>query len=241
MQDLGTLVPGLGSAANGINDAGHVVGQANVTPNGNTHAFADYGGGMVDLAPRLNIGSSRAFGINNNGDITGDMIVGGVQHAFVLSISALTDLGTLGGSLSLGYAINASGQVVGESETPGDLTFHAFLYHGGVMTDLGTLGGTLSYAKALNDNGEIVGVSTLVNNTQRPFVYKNGVMADLNSLTELLPAEAGRLEENVSYGLKSFAHDLVIRKLSPASSGSVPYFMSSRLCELVRYFSIPKF
>ena len=59
--------------------------------------------------------------------------------------------------------------------------------------------------------------------------------------TELLPAEAGRLEENVSYGLKSFAHDLVIRKLSPASSGSVPYFMSSRLCELVRYFSIPKF
>ena len=38
--------------------------------------------------------------------------------------------------------------------------------------------------------------------------------------TELLPAEAGRLEEIVSYGLKSFAHDLVIRKLSPLSSGS---------------------
>ena len=26
----------------------------------------------------------------------------------------------------------------------------------------------------------------------------------------------------VSYGLKSFAHDLVMRKLSPPSSGSVP-------------------
>ena len=38
--------------------------------------------------------------------------------------------------------------------------------------------------------------------------------------TELLPAEAGRLEEIVSYGLKSFAHDLVIQKLSPPSSGS---------------------
>jgi hypothetical protein len=40
--------------------------------------------------------------------------------------------------------------------------------------------------------------------------------------TELLPAEAGRLGENRCYGLKSFAHDLVIRKLSPPSSGSVP-------------------
>jgi hypothetical protein len=39
-------------------------------------------------------------------------------------------------------------------------------------------------------------------------------------IAELLPAEAGRLEEIVSYGLKSFAHDLVIRKLSPLSSGS---------------------
>ncbi len=41
-------------------------------------------------------------------------------------------------------------------------------------------------------------------------------------LTELLPAEAGRLEENRGCGLKSFAHDLVTRKLSPPSSGSVP-------------------
>lgn len=40
--------------------------------------------------------------------------------------------------------------------------------------------------------------------------------------TELLPAEAGRLEEIVNYGLKSFVHDLVMRKLSPPSSGSVP-------------------
>ncbi len=41
-------------------------------------------------------------------------------------------------------------------------------------------------------------------------------------VTELLPAEAGRFEENRGYGLKSCAHDLVMRKLSPPSSGSVP-------------------
>ena len=43
-----------------------------------------------------------------------------------------------------------------------------------------------------------------------------------DEVTELLPAEAGRLAEIVNYGLKSFAHDLVTRKLSPPSSGSVP-------------------
>ena len=60
---------------------------------------------------------------------------------------------------------------------------------------------------------------------------RKGKVADLDSFldyskTELLPAEAGRLEENVGYGLKSFAHDLVIQKLSPLSSDSAPYFMS---------------
>ena len=34
--------------------------------------------------------------------------------------------------------------------------------------------------------------------------------------------EAGRFEENRGSGLKSYAHDFVIWKLSPPSSGSVP-------------------
>ena len=56
---------------------------------------------------------------------------------------------------------------------------------------------------------------------QSAVLLRNKPIPSLNP-TELLPAEAGRLEEIVSYGLKSFAHDLVIRKLSPPSSGSVP-------------------
>jgi hypothetical protein len=58
---------------------------------------------------------------------------------------------------------------------------------------------------------------------RRTSVTKNAVCS---RKTELLPAEAGRLEENASYGLKSFAHDLVIQNLSPLSSDSAPYFMS---------------
>ena len=55
----------------------------------------------------------------------------------------VTDLGTLGGDSSDGYAINDSGQVAGFSDTSAD-EFHAFLYSDGVMQDLGTLGGPFS-------------------------------------------------------------------------------------------------
>ena len=65
-------------------------------------------------------------------------------HAFLYSGSTMTDLGTLGGTNSVAYGINASGQVVGYAHTTGNAAAHAFLYSGSTMTDLGTLGGTYS-------------------------------------------------------------------------------------------------
>src|SRR5262245_57706030 len=60
------------------------------------------------------------------------------------------DLGTLGGTRSYGWAINATGQVTGEAWTAGNAGIHAFFYSDGVMTDLGTLGGTHSLGFAIN-------------------------------------------------------------------------------------------
>ena len=47
-------------------------------------------------------------------------------HAFLYSNGQMTDLGTLGGSQSCGYGINASGQITGYSNT--GTAEHAFLY-----------------------------------------------------------------------------------------------------------------
>ena len=85
---------------------------------------------------------------------------------------AIYNLGTLGGSASQGYAINASGQVTGVSYPTGSTVWHAFLYTGapgadGHMIDLdawldannpaeGTKW-TLSEADGLTDTGLVTG------------------------------------------------------------------------------------
>ena len=53
----------------------------------------------------------------------------------------MQDLGTLGGTYSVGFAINDSGQVTGTADTADGAADHAFLWDGTTMQDLGTLGG----------------------------------------------------------------------------------------------------
>src|SRR3954463_14953921 len=72
-----------------------------------------------------------------------------------------TNLGTLGGTLSAGHAINASGQVTGGATLAGDTIVHAFRYSGGTMQDLGTLGGTSSDGFSINASGQVAGQSDL--------------------------------------------------------------------------------
>ena len=69
------------------------------------------------------------------------------------------DLGTLGGSHSLGNGINNSGQIVGYSDTIGDTATHAFVFDSTGMHDLGTLGGTSSQGYGINNSGQVVGYS----------------------------------------------------------------------------------
>src|SRR5207249_10320377 len=82
------------------------------------------------------------------------------RHAVRYDAEGMHDLGTLGGSISEVYGINAGGQIVGYSYMPGDITYHAFLFDNWGMHDLGTLNNAnFSYAIGINSAGQIVGYS----------------------------------------------------------------------------------
>ncbi len=93
-------------------------------------------------------------------------------------VARITDLGTLGGDLSVPYSINEKGQIAGFSNlTKGGIN-HAFMWDPAKgMIDLGALpGGTHSGAYGINDLGQVVGVSTSSKGT-RAFVWDevNGI------------------------------------------------------------------
>jgi probable HAF family extracellular repeat protein len=98
---------------------------------------------------------------------------------------APSDLGTLGGENSSAVAINASGQLAGNSRIAGDRSVHATFWNGVSSVDLGTLAGgdQGSYARGMNDAGRVVGNSyTYVAGNQvfHAFLWDGTKMLDLS-------------------------------------------------------------
>ena len=161
MRDIGTL-GGNYSTGRSINNRGQVAGESRISVGEATRAFRfTEGEGMIDLGALPGGANSRAYGINDSGQVVGE-----------------SDTGPI---LSLGARLRRFPSLFGT---------RAFLWTEGVgMADLGHLGGGTSGARAMNNNGVVVGSSDLMNGTGHAFYWtKAGGMIDLNTL---LPLNSG--------------------------------------------------
>ncbi len=188
MIDLGALPgPSNFSEATGINKDSWVVGSSEVEP-WVPHAFLATPAlagwpafSKIDLGALRGAPESYANDINDHGQVTGTSgTFGSSYNAFIWSQrTGMTDLGTLGGTMSSGESINNAGQVAGHSTTRNNITEHAFRFTEGVgLVDLGSLGG--GWSRALRD---FFDTGHLFLGKYHAFLWTEGVgMVDLGAL-----------------------------------------------------------
>lgn len=156
----------------------------------------------------------------NNAQLRAMVILSWAFWANMTSVSlgqmyAVQDLGAIGGSSSIGYDVNTSGQVVGQTtlEVAGPY-IHAALFDDGI-TDLATAGEDQSIAYAINDAGTIVGTSfNLGDLTQRAVRWDSGgitvlgdfLARDINNQGVVVGASA-RVSANGEWFRRAVRHE----------------------------------
>lgn len=147
--------------AAGINALGQVSGSVS-TPDGGFEA-AIYDHGNVVLLGRLGRPMGRAEGINDAGEACGTLIGDREtpHRAFVWCQGVMSDLGTFGGELSFGQAINALGHVAGMAEDSRGRQ-RPFVHDGAQMREIPGLDREVTFFRVtgLNRHGEVLGLST---------------------------------------------------------------------------------
>jgi probable HAF family extracellular repeat protein len=142
----------------------------------------------------LSIGSAvngTAFGINDRGTLVGVVSgsTSGTDNGAVWKKDSsgnyqFTNVGTFGFGQSTLRDLNNAGDIIGQTSSGTGTTSisNPFLLHDDEFINLGSLGGRTGSTNGLNEFGQVIGTSQIASGVNRPFVWSDGVIADLNNL-----------------------------------------------------------
>lgn len=188
--DVGTLQEGVSSLFRGLNNSGHGAGGSGTFGSG--HRALMLSSTRVEPIGPPGADYSRAFGLNDLGEVVGSVNTSSAVRGFVWSRTAgLRLLSPLpGDSGSEGFGINARGETVGVSSGPRGVNAVRWT-SSGVPQALATVAGTrTSRALAINDAGDAVG-SAEDGRARRAIRWRGGASAEeLGALPGHVTSEA---------------------------------------------------
>jgi probable HAF family extracellular repeat protein len=168
-------------------------------------------------------GSSKAYGINNAGDVVGwatDVSNGYNDRAVFFDGSTLVNLGMMAipyGISSEAAAINAAGVIIGDAQNG---VPHAFQFQAGQYHNLETLPGAIqSQPHALNQSGQIVGSVAIM--IDQSTVVWHGFRSDGQAMNDLT-AQLGGVDYSDAWGINSAGQIVGERR---SSDGNVHAFL----------------
>lgn len=147
----------------GINNHGDMVGQYRL-PGGVFHAMMIKKGKCIPLAPKTILGTnaSRAFKINDRGDVAGWFEDDSGIHGFLLRKGVLTILDFPGASETNAWGINNFGTVAGwwtiDDADGNTIISHGFVWNNGNFKQVDLPGAGNTFIDGINDWGDLVGL-----------------------------------------------------------------------------------
>jgi uncharacterized membrane protein len=169
------------AVANGVNDAGVVVGTSSTTGFGSSPVPVMWTGGVVSTLP-LPVGYTfgQAYAVNAAGVVAGAAGSGSGQRAalFTSGGSSLITATTANGSyMTAAFGINDAGLVVGSGVDPTNAAVNVGLVYDsatGVMSSVGALaGGNGALNFGVSNSGYVVGASMLNQGSGSSFIWSS--------------------------------------------------------------------